>query len=219
MAKYDTEGCLIREKYLPEDAWGNLGDSCAETARAYVLGHREPSVNFMRFKGPTTGFVRHPKLSEVHGWDEQDFTGDQFVALWLAFYLEHGAPPPYPIVDVRLWKVPATDKWLTPAAWALVRGHYRLLNLCNIVQGWLFNFSHRWNDEGHLEPSAGKVQDWLNYICIYVLLRNSSKWATLNQDVIRCIDAVETYYLRGDDKEPNSQWIVDLYKKALGVNV
>lgn len=219
MARYDELKCLIRERYLPEDAWGNLGDSAAETARAYVLGHIEPGVDFMRFKGPTTGFVRHPKLAQVYGWDEQDFTGDQFVALWMAFYLENGPPPPYPTVDVRLWKVPATDKWLTPAAWCLVRGHHRALNVLNMVQGLLFKFSFRWNDEGHLESSKGKVQDWLNYICIYVFLKRINAWATLNQDVFKCIDAVETYYLRGDGKEPNSQWIVDLYKKALGVNV
>ena len=207
--KRDQLGCLIRERYDDNgpDWAGNYGDSCAETFRAFILDKNLPLVGLFNFH-TDKGYVRHPKVASL--WPESDFTGDQFIPLIMVFQMI------YPNRAIhRLWKVPGTNKWLTPAGWFLVRKHYRLFNLANIVQGWIFNLSWRIADGGKIERSEGKVQDWLNYIAIYVFLKRIGKWATLNQSEERCMKAIRKYYLEGNDKEPNGEWVVEMFRNAI----
>jgi len=207
--KYDETGCLIREFY-PKGHWANLGDSCAETSRARILGDWQGLLGqFVNPDGP--GFIRHPDLKDIHGWDESDFSGDQFVALYLAATMIDPVVGKYIHITGNEWKIPGTDTWLTPAAWAMIRGHWRVLDWCNQIQGKLFKASVRVGDGGKIETSEGNVQDWLNYICIYLFLKKTGRKATLNQSKEACMKAVRTYY----STEPNSQWIVDLYDQNL----
>ena len=199
--KFDSLGCIVREKY-PEGHPGNLGDSLAETAR-YAILNGVNSVLLGLF-WTSIGFLRHPNSI----WREQDTSADQVLPLVLARTM----------LSVHLGPrilIPGTKTIMSAGLWAAWHHHYRLLNVVNIVQGWLFNLSWRIADGGKIERSEGKVQDWLNYICVYVWLRDHGRWATLNQSRDRCMKAVRKYYLEGDDWEPNAQWIVDMYDQAL----
>lgn len=205
--KYDSTDSLIREKYPPGHI-ANLGDACAETARAKILGERRGSISQFVTE---TGFLRHPKLAGVAGWDVKDFSNDQLLALLMATRLNSGVEWVY--ADGPC--IRGTKTKLSIGSWAAVNKHYRLLNLANIVQGWIFKFPYRFGDDGKLEKSEGKVQDYLNAICIYVYLRKLGKWATLPAPREKCLAAVRKYYLEGKDFEPNSAWLVELYERAL----
>lgn len=199
--KFDSLGCLIREKYVPGHP-GNLGDSCGETCRAKILGSQRS--DFMRFCTPN-GYLRHPNSI----WREDDFSSDMLLPLLMAADLV------YVGTQSNRWRIRGTNTFVSAGVWAMARKQYWLLNIVNIIQGWLFNLSWRIADGGKIERSEGKVQDWLNYICVYVFLKRMGKWATLNQSRERCMKAVRKYYLEGDDWEPNSNWIVELYDKNL----
>jgi len=196
--KFDELGCLIREKYEPGHP-ANLGDSCAETARHVILsGEPRPLSQFVT----SAGFLRHPNSI----WREDDTSADQVLPLILC--------RPWYAKGFRI-KIPGTKTIMSAGLWAAWHKHYRLLNVVNIVQGWLFNIKWRIADGGKIERSEGQVQDFLNFICVYVFLKRSGKWATLNQSKEKCMAAVRKYYLEGPDAEPNAEWLVDLYEKAL----
>lgn len=201
--KFDNRGCLVRESGL----WpGNCGDSAAETCRSIILGDDRGSwIQFVY----ADGFLRHPSLSEVWG-GFSDFSGDQFVPLVIAS--GHHAS----VLHGSMWRIRGTKALLAPAAWFLVRKWYVPLNVCNAIQGLFFRLPFRWSDSKMwFEKSDGAVADYLNHICIFVFLRRIGKWATLNQPKERCMAAVRKYYLEGPDAEPNAEWIVEMFEKAL----
>jgi len=151
--------------------------------------------------------VRHPSLASVPGWDANDTSDDQRLPWLMADLLRYQHPDhPHDLI---------AGEGKSIGVRFLRSGNYRLLNLANIVQGWIFKLKFRIADGGKIERSEGKVQDYLNMICIYLFLRKKGKWATLPRPKEECLAAVRKYYLEGDDWEPNSQWIVDLYQKAL----
>lgn len=200
--RFDELGCLIRERYeLGHPA--NLGDSLAETTRYEILSGDRPSLGQFC---TSIGFLRHPNSI----WREKDTSADQVLPLVLV-------RPTLPTQFGSRILIPGTSTVMSAGLWAAWHRHYKLLNIVNIVQGWVFNLSWRFADGGKVERSEGKVQDWLNYLFVYFWLRDNGHWATLNQSKERCIKAVRKYYLEGDDIEPNSDWIVKLYKRKLEV--
>lgn len=195
--KFDELGCLIREKYEAGHP-ANLGDSCAETARHVILsGEPRPLSQFVT----SAGFLRHPNSI----WREDDTSADQVLPLILC--------RPWYAKGFRIL-IPGTMTIMSAGLWAAWHKHYRLLNVVNIVQGWLFTIEWRVADGGKVEPIEGQVQDWLNYLFVYFWLRDNGHWATLNQSKERCMKAIRKYYLEGPDAEPNGAWIVDLYERA-----
>lgn len=239
--KRDKYGLLIREKYKPEFHPGNLGDSLAETCRLYILKNKtlfygaldafklnaksyvaaynidaESESSILECDVRDFGFIawcRHP-LASVWG---VDISNDQVLPLLLGYHL--------PIPDAPLepaWYLSGTSTLVSPGVWCASRGHWKLLNFVNIIQGLLFLFPWRWSDDKKfkgkfwkVERSNGKVQDYLNYICVFIALKQAGKWATLITSKEKCLAAVKKYYLEGEDAEPNSQWLVDLYEGAL----
>lgn len=203
--KYDSLGCIVREKY-EEGHIANLGDACAESSRAVILG--DPRPNTLCFVD-NIGYLRHPALANVEGWNHADFSNDQFLPLIMAWILRNGEAPK-PSLYIR-----GTKTIVSIGVMALMLKQYWLLNVANIVQGWLFNLKWRIGDGFKIERSEGQVQDWLNYICTYVFLRRIGKWATLNQPKERCLVSLWQYYWLPPDDEPNSEWIVALYLNVL----
>lgn len=203
--KFDELGCIIREKYEPGHP-ANLGDSCAESSRAVILGDSRP--NTLCFANGL-GYLRHPALAMVPGWGRDDFANDQFLPLIMAWILRNGEAPRPTLFIKGTWTI------VSVGVFALMIKQYWLLNVANIIQGWLFNLKWRIADGGKIERSEGQVQDWLNWLCVYFWLRDNGHWATLNQSHERCMKAVRKYYLEGPDQEKNSEWLVDLYEKAL----
>lgn len=220
--KRDSFGCLIREKYIDGHP-GNLGDSCAETCRALILlnGSNPMDLKFWVFNPHYGQFVRHPQLDGKPGWGTEDFVNDQYLPLLLQYDRACASGTKY--MRPGLF-IPGTKTLVSPGAWAASRGYFALLNVFNLIQGLLFHLRWRWSDDERfkgkfwkLERSEGKVQDWLNYVIVFVYLQQIGKWCTLNQPVDRIMKNIRTYYLEGDDWEPNSRWIVELYEMALGV--
>lgn len=203
--KLDTLGCVVRERY-PEGHIANLGDSCAESARAVILGDTRPSTFCFQF---SLGYLRHPNLIGVEGWGHEDFSNDQFLPLIMAYIIRNGEAPK-PSLFIK-----GTRTLVSVGVLALMLRQYWLLNAANVMQGGLLSLKWRIADGGSLERSEGQVQDWLNYICTYIFLKRISRWATLNQSVDKCMKAVRKYYLEGEDAEPNAEWIVELYEEAL----
>lgn len=201
--RFDHRYCLIREKY-PDGDIGNLGDSCAETCRAWVLGDERGSLS--AFVSPD-GFLRHPDLAGVHDWDERDFSNDQLLPMIFACKLlglrrKYNSGP----------FIKGTWTLISLGCWAAICDNHWLLNFANLCQGILFKFKWRITDNWGIERSLGKVQDWLNFRITYEYLVRRGYDATINQPNEKCIAAITTYYLGGQDWEPNSDWIVRLYQ-------
>jgi hypothetical protein len=213
MAKFDELGCMIRERY-PKGDKANLGDSCAETSRMLLLGNSYDYSVLRNFFSTSVGYLRHPSLSGVAGWDEADFSNDQLVPWLMALdlhYPDHAAK----VRRESSAKIAGTNTPVQLATRFLISKSYRLLNLANIAQGLLLALPFRFGDGGKLESSAGQVQDYLNMICIYVFLKRTGRWATLPRSREACMRAVTKYYLEGADAELNSEWIVNAYAEAI----
>jgi len=204
--KYDQLGCLVREKY--EDGHpANLGDSCAESSRAVILGDDRP--NTLCFVD-NIGYLRHPILRDVDGWNHADFSNDQFLPLIMAFILRNGEAP-RPSLFIR-----GTKTVVSIGVMALMLKQYWLLNVANIVQGYILKWGLSVGDDlSKIESKEEQAKAYLNMICIWIFLKRIGKWATLPRPKDECLGAVVQYYQRGHDWEPNSQWLVDLYEKAL----
>ena len=203
--RYDQLGCLVREKY-PEGHIANLGDSCAESARAVILGDSRP--NTLCF-ADDIGYLRHPSLATVDGWNHADFSNDQFLPLIMAWILRGGSAPR------PTFRIKGTKTIVAIGVFALMTRQYWLLNEANAIQGSLLSLKWRVGDGFKIERSEGQVQDWLNYVCTYLFLRRIGKRATLEQPKERCMAAIRKYYLEGADAEPNAQWLVALYDREI----
>lgn len=215
--KYDNLNCVIRERYA-DGHLANLGDSCAETSRLVILGDYYKSNGLFHFLSPfTTGYLRHPQLAGVDGWNEADFSNDQLLPFLMALDLR------YPVTGSQVRRdclidggvIPGTKTKIQLATGFLLSRSYRLLNIVNIVQGALLLLPFRVADGGKIERAEGQVQDYLNMIATYVYLRRRGVWATLPASRERCMKAVRKYYLEGEDAEPNADWIVRAYENAL----
>lgn len=228
--RLDHYGLLVREKVRePEHEKANLGDSAADTCRAYVLGLRKkdgqeiangsnPYIPFLTEKG----MLRHPDLYGVKDWDEKDFTNDQLVPLLLAAYLSSSE-----YLKFKRFRILAVDwcifirgtwKLLQPAVYAILYEQWWLLKLFNDFQGFLLSLPFRWSDDERnrgLSSSEGKVQDYLNMIVISYFLYEIGHSVSLPRPAEECAKAVDLYRHGVEDFEPNAEWEVALYWKAL----
>ena len=96
--KFDSYGALVREAPRPPGhEIANLGDSCADTCRLFIVGGQIPNSELpdwpvQRFRDPNwKGWLRHPDLYALPGkedWGTKGFTNDQLVPLLMAQYLD-----------------------------------------------------------------------------------------------------------------------------------
>lgn len=220
--KYDRFEVLEKELVVPEEhKKSNVGDSCADTCRALVLGAKKGAwANFITHKG----YIRHPSLSEEGPkWDERDFSNDQFLPLLMVMLLDPFYSQIFDITQKNnILKIHGTETFLSVGCWALLRKQFWLLNVANIIQGWIFRFSYRWSDSEEakkkiwrFEKSENESADYLNFIVIYVFLKRMGKWATLNRPKEECLQKVREYFILNEKPEPNSEWVVELFERAL----
>lgn len=218
--KFDDCGVLIREKQRdPGHEIANLGDACADTCRAYIMGCPISYTLVLKFSAKSWfGFLRHPDLEGIKGWDHRDFTNDQLVPLMLAQLLQD---PTWARNDLfaHFGFIKGTWKLLQPASYAILWRKWWLLDLINRVQGFLLGLPFRWSDDesegAGFKSSKGKVQDYLNMIAIYVFLKRIGYPAKLPRPVDECVDAVTKYRQGPKDFEPNADWEIELYSKNL----
>lgn len=222
--KFDSYGILVREKPRePRHEIANLGDACADTCRAYILGARPNNLYpVIRFTDEWQGFLRHPSLRNTKDWDAKSFTNDQLVPLIMAQYLQDPAWV-RPDLFVSCGFIRGTWKLAQPMVYALLYKQWWLVDKLNQLQGWLLTRSFRWSDDAHegigFKSSSGKVQDYPTMICTTVFLNEMGYKAVLPRPQDECLAAILKYRHDPADFEPNAEWEIDLYKKALGVNV
>lgn len=212
--RFDQFRTLIREKYQPEFELGNLGDSCAETCRIAILG--DERGDWVQFVLPDDkGYLRHPLVRLVDGWDHRDFSNDQALPLFMRMYSAEKTMLPH-LKRANRFFLAGTWTLVSPGVWFMLREHWSLLDLANRVQGWLLTKKYRWSDgKMWFEKTEGQVQDYLNMVIIFLFLRKLGRKATLPRPYDECMAAIRKYYLEGEGFEPNSQWIVDRYEVSL----
>lgn len=215
--KQDLFGCLVSERgsYPP-----NIGDSCAETARAIhlyiLLGKRVDTLNLYQFV-TSEGFVRHPlapeKDTDGDNWREPDFSSDQALPLYLAARLS--GPDKMGVwsdladlLEERIkeagWKTGNGD-FVSPPFFAILKNWKWLLNLCLLVQILFFKFPLRWSDsKKFFELSKGSSADYLNF---FHLLVYASPFVRRLVSKKKVISKISQYY----EDEPNSAWLIELY--------
>lgn len=224
--RFDTTGSLVREAPRePGHEIANYGDSCADTCRLFIVGHKwmndyhEP-VSLFAAPG-RKGWLRHPSLHEIPGkedWGIKGFTNDQLVPLMMAQLLYWNMQEDWtkylsgPFIK-GTWKI------AQPAVYAILYRQWWLLNLMNHIQGWLLGLPFRWSDDKSegtgLRSSKGKVQDYPTMIATTVFLNKIGYKARLPRPAKECIEALEAYRFNPKDFEPNAEWEIEHYRRAI----
>lgn len=194
-------------------AWpASVGDSCAETSRAFVLGSDKlDRLDLVAFIAPKGGYVRHPTLAELPGWDASDFTSDQALPLILGF--DHPMP-------ALKWRT-APSKLSSPGVMAAARNWWVALAIINLLQALIFQVPFRYSDDEQLSglrrvvSTDDQYADYLNwFIVVYFLHKKGyTKLVRAQTQLVDRTDLlrrVKGYYA----PEPNSEWIYKLYEAA-----
>jgi len=211
--KLDGHFTIVREK---DQGPGDLGDSCADTARITMLS-LFPAVDLTKFRTPK-GYIRHPDSP----WREDDFSSDQAAPLYMAYTLDPNRYPGYAWeMEARLspWRT-GDGKRLSPGLWALVNRFDGLVALITLLQGVLFLFPLRWNDSHHGDIKhwwqriqwGGDEGDYLNWIAYIEYLdmlgyKHTVRACYMLRSTKTCMQKVAKYYAN----QPNSEWVLDIY--------
>lgn len=201
-----------------EQCWwpGSIGDSCAETGREDHLRFwlDLPSNCDLNQFVTELGFIRHPTApaKDDHGesWREPDFTSDQGLPLYFA--AKARGLPIAQLMHDRIkaagWKTGNGD-YTSPGLFAAITDKKCLLNATVWGQAMIFKFPFRWNDEKKgFEPMETSYADYLNWIHAALYCPQHIR-SQIPKSLLK--SKVRSYYL----KEPNSQWIIDLYDQVL----
>jgi hypothetical protein len=196
--KRDENGLMISE----ECSWpGNVGDSCANTARSELLNPQgQPMCHFVTGKG----FVRYTNLPA--DWMEDDFSDDQCLPLYMA------APTPIKIaIRTRLPYKAGNGNIHAPLTYCIIWGHHRLANLLLLAQlFFMTKVKWRWDDgKRSFQPTEGSACDWLNWFatCVY-LKRLGALSFTPPIDLVS--QKVYTYF----QSEPNNKQVLEDFERG-----
>lgn len=213
--KYDEFGCIIREQYAPGHP-GDLGDSCADTARLAVID-LFTRADLTRFR-TTLGYIRHPNSP----WIEDDFTGDQALPLLMAYDLYEPGYPGYATEMRRRLASGRTGNGdlLSPGLWGVVTGRLWVAAIACVVQAFLFLIPIRWSDSNDAPGLqwGGDEGDYLNWIALLdYLWWREIRWPSRICYRIRTprtvMDKVSRYYAN----QPNSEWVTDIFMGHLDI--
>lgn len=234
--KFDDQNYLVREAPRPVGhEIANLGDALADTCRFMLLdspwGFSGAMIYFKQNGGVNwpprmsgsisgTGYLRHPSLHGVKGWDQKDMTNDQLVPFMLYLWI-YNHTSFYLLAKENRFFIKGTKKLCQPAVWAIRHQNWWLLNKLNLFQGWLLGLPFRWSDDetegSGFRSSSGKVQDYLNMIAITFFLFRIGEPTRLPRPVQECIAAVTKYRHDPKDFEPNAEWEIQLYTDAINL--
>jgi hypothetical protein len=183
-----VDGCIEMEQC----EWpGSIGDSMAETYRHDVLDwFSDNNVRMPTEFVTDKGFLRHPSLAGKAEWDEADMSNDNLLPMLLCCDF---VDPGFPFIR-------GTRTLLSLGCILIKLKMFRALNVINIVQGWLLP-----------GPDKDESADYLNFAIIYIWLKRTGRWATLSVSPDLVMAKVRSYY----KPEPNSDWIVELYRRNL----
>lgn len=204
---------------------GNIGDSCAETAR-YVhlkslLGLPAPEVDLNAFV-TNTGFVRHPTAptsaqlppnadgTPAASWRETDFSSDQGLPLFLA-----ARKTDQRLANLIISRIfgdgykTGNGDFVNPGFYSFLENLSWLTHVAVDVQALLLRFPYRWSDsKNKFEPMEESAADYLNWIHSAVYC-NPIERKLIHADVLKA--KVAEYYA----PEPNCQFLLDLYNQVI----
>lgn len=231
--RIDEFNTVVREK----DGYpGDIGDSCADTARLFVLDpltlFYDHLLNLDVFWTPR-GYVRHPLAPERdekgESWREEDFSSDQALPLLLAYEVSRNILRTNLANRLRIagWRT-GDGNLVSPGLYALSkfvlsrdRVWLHVLGLINLVQALLFLVHVRWSDdERHTGwrriQWGGNEGDYLNWHVI-----NDFLWLTgVYWPLAICYRIwtprtvyakVKAYYA----SQPNHEWYLAPWRQSL----
>lgn len=189
---------------------GNIGDSCAETSRLFnlltLLGKNKDGVSLNSFV-TQGGFIRHTDAPST--WRETDFSDDQLLPLYVAARNSNDMALKQ-LIEQRIksngWKT-GNIQYIHPITYAYLNEIGWLKCLSTFGQQTLFALPWRWNDQYHkFEEMKDSSADYLNFIH-YAHETSAKVW--ISKEILKT--KIEEYY----KKEPNSEWVVSLYKQFI----
>lgn len=198
-------GCVVLEQCgFP----GNIGDSCAESARLenllWKLGHRE-MCDLSKFI-TTGGTIRHPDSP----WREDDTSSDQEMPLWIALKNKMqfaNAEIVKQRTKARWWKTGNGD-FINPMYYCLLNNWKMALELIVRAQIKALNLPYRWSDSKKwFEKSDGHSADYLNLFHVGLEVPREDR-KELPKEVI--LKKIKEYYL----PEPNP-FVLEYYEEAI----
>lgn len=201
--KIDSLGCVVMEQSSPE---GNLGDSCAETARyahlKMLLGDYVADYDLNQFITPL-GFVRHPNSI----WREDDMSSDQMLPLLLAIRRNEDARQL--IIHSRLSNYhTGNGDIVSPGLFAELVDSQTLRTLFLLGQLLLWKLPYRWSDSKNMfEANEESSADYLNFIHIAVY---APRWLRKRIGPSKLMFKVRDYYFL----EHTTLWIQVLYNQV-----
>jgi len=189
---------------------GSIGDSCANTARQFLLFHHLNSSDrasfipaLVRFRTPA-GYVRH--WTAPLEWREYDMSTDQSLPLYLAY--KECAPYLASEMKQRIfdkgWTTGNGD-FISPGFFAELYDSQVLRTLFLLVQILLFKLPYRWNDERKwFEATGGSSADYLNFLFVAI---KAPYWVRrlIKKEVLK--KKIYEYFAT----EPNNTWVVHNY--------
>lgn len=205
---------------------GNIGDSCAETFRYWLLkyfvaGRDDQFVgtDLIREAMANTktdlGYLRHPESP----WRENDFSSDQ----WLPRFLVAATLSIHFEANEMIGRTPkrtGNGDILSPLCEAAIDRYYTRDQLtwrdvALYGQALIFKFPWRWNDEKKwFERSSGSSADYLNWFMFLMFCEGKpSFWSKRAKKAVKpevIIQKVRDYY----KPEPRA-FVVDLYERAV----
>lgn len=106
------------------------------------------------------------------------------------------------------WRTP-DGNLVSPMFYAVLTRNKFLLNLFVGLQALIFKFPWRWNDGyKRIEHSSESSADYLNWLHCALYC---SKWIRRLVNIKTMEEKIENYY----KPEPNSDWLVNLYKELI----
>jgi hypothetical protein len=218
--KFDEYGLIVMEHVqFP----GNVGDSCAETFRFYLLRYflgLEEDLSPINIALAATssgrGYLRHPQSP----WREDDFSCDQWLPRYLASSIAHKKDKAETFAIKAANYRTGNGDLISPLAFAAIKRieaeEGQWLDMTLWLQTMLFQIPFRWNDERtRFERSSNSSSDYLNWFMylIYCELTGSSFWsrkAKRAMDPTMLISKIRHYYR----SEPDPI-ILPLYEAAV----
>lgn len=213
--KWDKDRLLVSEIWPeyegPSDSFSaNRGDSMANTSRCEHLFQILKSSaialdQFITYKG----YVRHPSEHMPLDWRETDSPSDQCLPFYIAANT-FKKDEMFARIKKAGWKTGNGDL-VSPIFFAVLKDSTWMLNLALVGQLAIFKLPIRWSDSKHsLELSANSSADVLNWFHASCM---ASPWVRklVSKDWIK--EKITAYF----KDEPNSSWLVELYKQAIDI--
>lgn len=194
---------------------GNIGDSCAESAR-YAILTQDGKINLAAFV-TDKGVIRHP----TSPWGPEDVSSDQVMPLLAASSVLQ------PLLANRIvdqikkagYKT-GNGNYINPGLYATIRRHENrpwlwMSDLAILGQALLFKLPLRWDENKKRLVKNEDVSDYLNYTIFlkHAELKKSMTWpcklALFLTGKKQVLPAVQKYY----SPEPNNSMILDAYNK------